>query len=58
MVADELCLAGTLMEVGLVRRLDNRIMPSATPIFGRIADDFWATVRGQRSHSAVRMTSV
>jgi branched-chain amino acid aminotransferase len=58
MVADELCLAGTLMELGLVRRLDNRIMPSVTPIFGRIADDFWATVRGQRSHSAVRLTSV
>jgi branched-chain amino acid aminotransferase len=58
MVADELCLAGTLMELGVVRRLDSRIMPDANPIFDRIADEFWATVRGQRFHTAVRLTSV
>jgi branched-chain amino acid aminotransferase len=58
MVADELCLAGTLMELGVIRRLDSRVMPTATPIFGRIANEFWATVRGQRSHSAVLLTSV
>ena len=58
MVADELCLAGTLMELGTVRRLDNRIMPPGTPVFDRIADEFWAAVRGQRSHAAISLTPV
>jgi len=58
MICDELCLAGTLMELGVVRRLDGRIMPASTPIFDRIADRFWAAVRGRQPHSAVRLSAV
>jgi len=58
LVADEVALAGTLMELGVVRRLESRAMPSATPCLDRIADEYWACVRGQRRHPAVPLTVV
>jgi branched-chain amino acid aminotransferase len=58
MVADEVALAGTLMELGVVKRLDFRAMPAATPVLARITDEYWACVRGQRQHAAVQLTPV
>jgi len=58
MVADEVALAGTLMELGVVKTLDFRAMPAATPVLGRITDEYWACVRGQKRHPAVQLTPV
>jgi branched-chain amino acid aminotransferase len=58
MIADEICLAGTLMELGIVRRLESRAMPSASPVFDRVADEFWAILRGRKLHPAVKLTAV
>ena len=58
MVADDVALAGTLMELGVVKTLDFRAMPAATPVLGRITDEYWACVRGQKRHPAVQLTPV
>ncbi len=58
MTADEIALAGTLMEIGVVRRLEGRTMPPDTPILDRIRDEFWACVRGLRTNDAVSLTPV
>lgn len=57
-IADELCLVGTLMEFGHLRRIGHRPMPAEHRLIGRIADEFWAAVRGSRPHPAVELTSV
>lgn len=58
LVADEIALAGTLMELAVVKRFEFREMPAHNPIFERISDEYWACVRGERSHPGVRLTSV
>lgn len=58
LIADEIALAGTLMELGIVKNLDYRQMPPLTPFLDRITNEYWASVRGERPHAAVRMTSV
>lgn len=58
MTADEVALAGTLMEIGVVRRLDSRPMPPETPVLDRVRDEFWACVRGRRTNNAVDLTPV
>jgi branched-chain amino acid aminotransferase len=58
LVADELALVGTLMEMGVVRRLDTCTMPVDTPVLDRISNEFWACTRGRKEHPAVRMTPV
>jgi branched-chain amino acid aminotransferase len=57
-VCDELGLVGTLMEIGIVRRLEHRDMPAHTPTLDRIADSFWACVRDGAEHQAFRLTPV
>jgi len=58
LVADELCLAGTLMELGVVRRIESRELAKHTPVLDTISEQFWACVRGMRDHPAVRLTAV
>lgn len=58
MVADEICLVGTLMELGVVRRIQDRDLPSVAPVLDRIADSFWGAVRGRAAHPSVRLTDV
>lgn len=58
LVADEIVLAGTLMEMGIVSLFDDRQMPVATPIFDRVRNEFWACIRGERQHSAICLTAV
>lgn len=57
-VSDAICLAGTLMELGRVRRLEARLLPESAPELDRIADEFWACVRGERPHPAVNLTPI
>lgn len=58
LLADEVALAGTLMELAVVNRIEFRDMPAHSPVLDRIADQFWACIRGERPHPAVRLTSV
>jgi branched-chain amino acid aminotransferase len=58
LIADEIALAGTLMELGVVNRLEGRKMPSSTPFLDRITEEYWACVRGMRQNPAVRLTPV
>ena len=58
LVADEIALAGTLMELGVVRRIADRELPSQTPVFDRVRDRFWACLRGLHQHAAVDLTPV
>ncbi len=57
-VADEICLAGTLQELAVVKRLDYRIMPTATPVLGAITDGFWDLVRGRKAVAGFEMTGI
>lgn len=58
MTADEIALAGTLMELGVVRRLESRTLPIETPILARVRSEFWACLRGLRTSPAVVLTPV
>ena len=57
-IADAACLAGTLSELGRVRRLEGRTMPDSSPVLDRIAEEYWACIRGQRRHPAIQLTPV
>jgi branched-chain amino acid aminotransferase len=57
-IADAVCLAGTLSELGRVRRLEGRTMPESSPVLDRIGEEYWACVRGQRRHPAIQLTLV
>jgi len=58
LVGDEVWLAGTLMELGRVRSIEGSVLPESAPVLGRVADEFWACVRGERAHPAIRLTPV
>ena len=58
LVADEIGLAGTLMEIGLVRQLEGRVMPADAPVLTAVGDLYWACVRAETTHSDVRLTPV
>ncbi len=58
LVADEVALAGTLMELGVVTQLDARAMPGETPLLDAVADLYWACMRAEASDPAVRLTPV
>ena len=45
-MADEVALAGTLMELGVVKQLEDRAMPDA-PLVRAVADRYWACVRAR-----------
>ncbi len=57
-VADEVCLVGTLAELIPIRRIDSVVLPERRPVLEALADDFWACVRGVRTHPAVDLTPV
>jgi branched-chain amino acid aminotransferase len=58
LIADEVWLAGTLMELGRVRTIEGTLLPESSSVLGRIADEFWACARGESSHPAFRLTPV
>ena len=57
-IADEIALAGTLMELGFVSRFEDRHMPASFPVLSRVREEYWACVRGMREHPAVHLTLV
>lgn len=57
-IADEMCFAGTLMELARVRSIEGRALSESAPILDRIADEFWASVRAERPHPAVHLTPI
>lgn len=58
LVCDEACLAGTLMELAPIRSVEGRALPERAPVLEKVADAFWACVRGEREHPAVRLEPV
>jgi branched-chain amino acid aminotransferase len=56
LVADELWLVGTLMELARVKSVDGYALPQAAPVLSRVADEFWLCVRGEREHPLIRLT--
>ena len=57
-IADEIRLVGTLAELTPVRRVDEYELPETSPVTDRIAETFWAAVRGVTPHPAVELTLV
>jgi branched-chain amino acid aminotransferase len=57
-IADEACLAGTLMELGRVKKIESHILAERAPILEKLADEFWSCVRGVREYSDITLTSV
>lgn len=57
-VADEICLAGTLQELAVVKRLDYRVLPEPAPVLASITDYFWDVVRCKRELADTEMTRV
>ena len=58
LVADEIALVGTLMEIGVVDNMAGRLMPKSIPVLTLILDEYWACMRGQRQHTSVDLTTV
>ncbi|MDB5047962.1 MAG: hypothetical protein JWO30_1033 [Fibrobacteres bacterium] len=57
-VADSICLVGTVMEMGRVRKLESRDLPVSDPVFDAISKEFYACLRGLKSHPSVQLTPV
>lgn len=55
-VADEMCLAGTLMELGRVGKIESFTFPERGPVLDAIANEFWDCVRCVRDDPAIRLT--
>ena len=56
-IADEVALAGTLAEVAIVQRLEDRDMPEA-PILSRVRDEYFACARGVKTNPLMSLTPV
>jgi branched-chain amino acid aminotransferase len=57
-VADEMCIAGTLAELAVVRRVDYRKLPPETPVLAAVTDVFWDLVRSRRKVPGVELTRI
>jgi branched-chain amino acid aminotransferase len=57
-IADSICLVGTVMEMGRVKRLESRELPVSDPVFDAISNEYQACLRGRKSHPAVQLTAV
>ena len=56
-IADELALVGTLAEVAIVQRFEDRDMPEA-PLLGRLRDEYFACARGLKANPNMPLTPV
>jgi branched-chain amino acid aminotransferase len=57
-IADEACVAGTLAELAVLKRVDYRKLPPEAPVLARITDLFWDVVRSTREIPGFAMTPV
>ncbi len=56
-IADELALVGTLAEVAIVHRFEDREMPEA-PILSQLRDEYFACARGLKANPIMSLTPV
>ena len=56
-IADELALAGTLAEVAIAQRFEEREMPEA-PVLSRLRDEYFACARGLKANPLMPLTPV
>lgn len=57
-VADELACAGTLAEIVPIAQVDDFHLPQDQPVLGRIAERFWAAVRGLVAQEGIERSVV
>jgi branched-chain amino acid aminotransferase len=55
-IAEELALAGTLVEITPVRRVDAYPLPATSPVLGKVIERFRSALRGVAPHPAVDLT--
>ncbi len=58
LVADEVALCGTLMELGIVEQVDAYRLPDSSPVIDAIAERFWACARGLVEDPAMDLTDI
>jgi branched-chain amino acid aminotransferase len=58
LIADEMCLVGTLTELTPIAQVDHYQLPAASPVTDSIASTFWKAVRGVAPHPSVELTLV
>jgi branched-chain amino acid aminotransferase len=56
-IADEVALVGTLAEVAIVQRFEDRDMPDA-PLLSRLRDEYFACARGLKTNPLMSLTPV
>ena len=56
-IADELALVGTLAEVAIVQRFEDREMPEAH-VLSRLRDEYFACARGVKANPIMSLTPV
>ena len=56
-IADELALTGTLTEVAIVQRFEDREMPDAR-VLSRLRDEYFACARGLKANPLMSLTPV
>ncbi len=54
-IADEICFAGTLLELAPVKRFEYRTLQVPGSVFKPISDAFWSTVRAERSIPGIEL---
>jgi branched-chain amino acid aminotransferase len=57
-VADAVCLVGTLMELGRVTTIGEHQLRESSDLLEQVTDEFWAALRSVRPHPAVHLTTV
>lgn len=58
LVADEICICGTLAELVPVAGIDGYEVDPRGPILGELRERFTAIVRGEREHDGIEITTV
>lgn len=58
LVADELCLAGTLAELVRIEQVDHYRLPEPSPILDAVSTRFWRAVRAVEPHPEVELDFV
>lgn len=56
LLADEVCLVGTLAELTPVSQVDDYRLPTERPVMDSVAQTFWQAVRGIAPHPSLSLT--
>jgi branched-chain amino acid aminotransferase len=55
-IADEICFAGTLLELAQVKQMEFRALTLPGPVFQPVTDAFWRAVRGELRIQGIDLT--